>query len=132
MFFSESFVDPLFDQVYVYGAVPPEINTIALPFLSPLHLGVTIETEDIVKLLQPGAAQLNDSTIVQLLESVTVTAYAPLPTLEIEAVVAICVFVPSTHLNVYGLVPPEGVTVAFPSNGLLTFVLQLLVVDAVN
>lgn len=59
---------------YVYGAVPPEATTVALPVHNPLHKTFTC---DPVVVNAGGCVIVNDRVVVQPFASVMVHVYVP-------------------------------------------------------
>jgi hypothetical protein len=75
-------VPPLGAHEYVYGAVPPEGTTVALPVHAPLHKTFTC---DCVAVNAGGCVMLNVRVVVHPFASVTVTVYVPIHNAEAVA-----------------------------------------------
>ena len=97
----------VFDQEYVYGAVPPAGVKLMLPVLFPKHNTLTwvVDKESGAW----GSVIVALIVAVQLLASVTVTLYVPATKLLMSCVVA-----PLLQTYVYNGVPPVGVKLILP------------------
>ena len=87
----------------MYGVIPPEALTVALPFAFPLHLSFDVTLEVNVRL--PPEVSVADAVPVHPLWSVTVIVYVP----PLKPVAVIFVPPDGVHAYVYGDVPPETV-----------------------
>ncbi len=63
-----------FDQLKVYGPLPPEILAVALPFAQVGQVALVCESDAIICV---GCVRISDDEPVQPLLSVTVTVYVP-------------------------------------------------------
>jgi hypothetical protein len=107
--------------------VPPDAATVALPLHWPLHVTLVEEVIDDVNAV--GCVIVTDAVALQPALSVTVTLYVPAVKL-----FAVAPELPEgDHAYVYGVVPPDGVTVALPLFPPLqdTFVLEEILADKV-
>jgi hypothetical protein len=105
-FDKSSVVDP-FDQLYVYGDVPPVTFKLAAPVELPKHNTLV----GVVLALKPdaGCVITTEAVVVQLLASVMVTLYVPAARFDKSSVVD-----PFDQLYVYGDVPPVTFKLAAP------------------
>lgn len=106
--FAVAAVPPEGAQLYVYGVVPPETETVAAPLFPPLQL--TLVCELILLLSAEGCVKLTVCVVEQLLLSVIVQVYVPAAN---EFAVA-AVPPAGAQLYEYGVVPPVTETVADP------------------
>jgi mannose/fructose/N-acetylgalactosamine-specific phosphotransferase system component IID len=97
-------------QEYVYGTVPPDTFTDAVPLFSPLQ--VTFVCAVLLNPNTSGWVIVNTDVVVQVFASVTRTVYIPLE----SPLTELLVFVPPPTLQeyVYGTVPPDTFTDAVP------------------
>jgi hypothetical protein len=94
-------VKPVCDGVIVYGAVPPDGVTVALPSLPPAQVtGVVCAA--IALSAAVGCVIVTLAVVVHMFASVTVNVFNPTVKPVRDGVI------------VYGAVPPDGVTVATP------------------